>query len=261
MNDTVLLTTRDAVAYLTLNRPAQLNALNRDMMIGLRDTLGKIESAPDIRAVVVRGAGKAFMAGGDVAMFHANKDAVAGMFHELGGAFHDSIRILRRMPKPVLASVHGACAGGGLSVMLGCDIAVAADTAQFTLAYSRIGTSPDGGSTHFLPRIVGTRKALELAFLPDVFDAATALALGLVNWVVPADRLEAETDRIAARLAAGPTRAFAHTKRLMNESFDHPMDAQLDREVKAFADCASGHDFKEGVTAFVEKRKPEFDGT
>jgi 2-(1,2-epoxy-1,2-dihydrophenyl)acetyl-CoA isomerase len=260
MNNTVLLDKNGAIATVTLNRPAQLNALNDAMMFDLRDALSDVEGDTHIRAVILRGAGKAFMAGGDVAMFHAKKDEVADLFHELGGTFHESIKLLRLMPKPVIASVHGACAGGGLSVMLGCDIAIAADTAQFTLAYSRIGTSPDGGSTFFLPRIIGTRKTLELALLPDLFNAQSAKDLGIVNWVVPEADLEAETLKIAQRLSAGPTRAFANTKALVNSTFEKSMHAQLDAEVRAFADCASGHDFKEGVTAFVEKRKPEFKG-
>lgn len=259
-NDTVLLSIEGAIATVTLNRPAQLNALNDAMMYGLRDVLSRVERDANIRVVILNGAGKAFMAGGDVAMFHARKDEVSSQFHELGGVFHDSIKTLRRMGKPVLASVQGACAGGGLSVMLACDLAIAADTSQFTLAYARIGTSPDGGSTHFLPRIVGARKALELALLPDAFGAEKALELGLVNWVVAEKALGAETQKIAERLAQGPSRAFAHTKALINATFDRPMDAQLDAEVSAFADCASGHDFKEGVTAFVEKRKPGYRG-
>lgn len=261
MNDTVLLKKTGSIATVTLNRPAQMNALNDAMMLGLRDVLSEVAEDANIRVVVMRGAGKAFMAGGDVAMFHAKKEEVAALFHELGGVFHESIKLLRSMPKPVIACVHGPCAGGGLSVMLACDLAIAADTAQFTLAYSRIGTSPDGGSTVFLPRIVGTRKTLELALLPDVFSAQEAKALGIVNWVVPDDQLDVETAKLAARLAAGPTRAFAHTKALVNATFERPMAEQLDAEVRAFADCASGHDFKEGVTAFVEKRKPDFNGT
>jgi 2-(1,2-epoxy-1,2-dihydrophenyl)acetyl-CoA isomerase len=260
MNEPVLLSIDDAIATVTLNRPAQLNALNDAMMFGLRDTLARVEQDANIRVVILNGAGKAFMAGGDVAMFHARKDEVSSLFHELGGAFHESIKTLRCMGKPVIASVQGACAGGGLSVMLACDLAIAADTSQFTLAYARIGVSPDGGSTHFLPRIVGTRKALELALLTEAFGAAKALELGLVNSVVPEAHLATETRKLAERLAVGPSRAFAHTKALINASFDRPMDAQLDAEVKAFADCATGHDFKEGVTAFVEKRKPQFRG-
>ena len=131
---------------------------------------------------------------------------------------------------------------------------------MFTLAYSNLGASPDGGSSYFLPRILGTRKALELAFLPDRFDAATALSIGLVNWVVPAAELDARVASIAKRLASGPTLAFAKTKALMNQSHDMSIEAQLEAEVLSFAECARGPDLREGVMAFVEKRKPNFGG-
>ena len=261
MSDTVLLEKRHAIAIITFNRPERLNALNDDMMLALRDTLGTVERDAAIRVVVLRGAGNAFMAGGDVAMFHAKRNDLAELFRDTAGVFHESIHCMRRMPKPIIACVHGACAGGGLSLMLACDVAIAADSAQFTLAYARIGTSPDGGSTYFLPRMIGTRKTLELAMLPDVFDAKQAHTLGIINWVVTADQLAGETEKMAQRLATGPTRAFANTKKLVNATFEQPMAAQLDMEIAMFADCASGDDFKEGVTAFVEKRKAQFKGS
>jgi 2-(1,2-epoxy-1,2-dihydrophenyl)acetyl-CoA isomerase len=144
--------------------------------------------------------------------------------------------------------------------MAAADLAMAAADATFTLAYSRIGASPDGGATHFLPRLVGPRKALELMLLSDRIDAQAALSLGLVNRVVPAADLEAETGRLAQRLASGATRAYAETKRLVNEGFERSLADQLAAEVEAFARCAGTRDFAEGVTAFVEKRKPEFKG-
>ncbi len=261
MNDTVLLEKRHAIAVITLNRPERLNALNDDMMFALREALSDVEHDAATRAVIVRGAGNAFMAGGDVAMFHAKRNELAELFRDSATVFHDSIHCMRRMPKPIVACVHGACAGGGLSLMLACDVAIAADSAQFTLAYARIGASPDGGSTYFLPRIIGTRKTLELAMLPDAFDAEKAQALGIINWVVPAEQLPGETEKIAQRLATGPTHAFANTKKLVNATFEQPMAAQLDMEIALFADCASGQDFKEGIAAFVEKRKTQFKGS
>jgi 2-(1,2-epoxy-1,2-dihydrophenyl)acetyl-CoA isomerase len=163
------------------------------------------------------------------------------------------------MGKPVLASVHGAVAGAGFSLMCAADLAIAAADTRFTLAYSNIGASPDGGSTYFLPRLVGYKKAMQLALLPDRFDAETANRLGLVNWVVAEDKLIEETARIARRLADGPTGAYAEAKRLINQSLD-PLNAQMEEELQAFARCARGADLKEGVTAFVEKRKPIFKG-
>jgi 2-(1,2-epoxy-1,2-dihydrophenyl)acetyl-CoA isomerase len=260
MPATVLIERRENVAHLILNRPAKLNALNDEMVVDLAAATRELAADDAVRVVVLRGNGVAFMAGGDVSQFHERRDRLAGEFARMGQGFHESIHNLRNMPKPVLGCVHGAVAGGGLSVMLATDVTIAADNAQFTLAYAKIGTSPDGGSTWFLPRIVGMRKALELAFLPDVFDANAALALGLVNWVVPADELEQRTAALAERLASGPTAAFARTKKLMNSTWEQPMARQLDDELDSFAACAAGPDFKEGIAAFVEKRKPRFTG-
>ncbi|MGH8634756.1 MAG: enoyl-CoA hydratase-related protein, partial [Burkholderiales bacterium] len=212
------------------------------------------------RAVVLRGAGTAFLAGGDVAFFHAHLARMPDLVREGGAELHHAILALRRAPKPVLASVHGAVAGAGVSLMAAADLAIAAEGTKFTLAYSKLGTSPDGGATHFLPRLLGARRALELMLLSDAFDAQTALRLGLVNWVTSAERLGSDADAIARRLALGPTLAFGEVKRLVDEGHDRPLAAQLDAEVEAFARCAATRDFAEGVTAFVEKRKPNFKG-
>lgn len=260
MSDTILYSVADSVATITLNRPRVMNALEQTMILRLREVCETVERDAAVRAVVIRGAGAAFLAGGDVAFFHANLPRAAGIIRDLAGELHHAILALRRAPKPVLASVHGAVAGAGVSLMAAADLAIAAADATFTLAYSRIGASPDGGATHFLPRLVGTRKTLELMLLSDRIDAQAALSLGLVNRVVPAADLEAETGRLAQRLATGATSAYAETKRLVNEGFERSLADQLAAEVEAFARCAGTRDFAEGVTAFVEKRKPEFKG-
>ena len=153
-----------------------------------------------------------------------------------------------------------AVAGAGMSLLAAADLAIAADGTKFSMAYSAIGTSPDGGSTWFLPRLVGARRAMELLLLSEPFDVATALRYGLVNRVVPADELEAATAQLARRLAGGPARAHAEIKALVNRSFETPLPAQLDAEAAAFARCAATRDFNEGVTAFVGKRKAKFEG-
>jgi 2-(1,2-epoxy-1,2-dihydrophenyl)acetyl-CoA isomerase len=263
MTETVVLAaTRDAVSTLTLNRPRALNALDRDLTLGLRDAVFAAEQDPAVRCVVIRG-GEHFMAGGDLKWFDGliagrsaaeNRVQFEGFIHEV----HALILSLRRMPKPVLASVSGAAAGFGMSLMMACDLAIAADNAYFTLAYTLIGASPDGGSTFALPRLVGQKKAMEIALLGERFEAATAERLGLVNRVVPAASLEAETQKLAARLAAGPTAVYARTKALINRSFDHPLEVQLQQEAEAFAQSASEPDFKEGLSAFIQKRKPRW---
>lgn len=260
MSRVVLVSVADGVATLTLNRPQVLNAMDGEMMQQLRPAAEALEKDTTVRAVVVRGEGPAFMAGGDVSVFHKHLEELPELIVQWGTQMHIAFLALRRMGKPVLASVHGAVAGAGFSLMCAADLAIAAADTRFTLAYANIGASPDGGSTHFLPRLVGYKKAMELIMLPDRFDAETARSLGLVNWVVPADQLAEQTGRIARRLADGPTGAFAEAKRLVNQSFSTPMDKQMEEELLAFSRCARGADLKEGVSAFVEKRKALFTG-
>ncbi len=260
MTDTVLVERRGASAILTLNRPEKLNALDKALMADLDRATREVAEDEGLRAVMIRGAGRAFMAGGDVAYFHANLATLEREFDAIGQGFHASVKRLRTMGKPVLACVHGAVAGGGLSVMLACDLAIAARDVQLSLAYAHIGTSPDGGSSFSLPRIVGLRKALELAFLGERVGADDALRLGLVNWIVEPAELEARALDLLDRLAAGPTFALARTKALFNETWERPFDAQLDAELAAFKQCVGTADFAEGTGAFVGKRKPGFTG-
>lgn len=264
MSDAVLVTRSGAVATVTLNRPAALNALDDAMMDGMAEAFGTLEADPGVRAVIVTGAGEHFMAGGDIKFFHRGLDIppaerrrrVEQFVHRV----HPTVLTIRRMSAPVIASVRGAAAGFGMSLVMACDLALAADDAYFTLAYTLIGTTPDGSGTYHLPRIVGMKKAMALALLSERFDAKTALGLGLVNKVVPAAELEAATKALAERIAAGPTRAYGLTKRLLNRSLASTLEAQLQAECESFADCAASDDFAEGVRAFVEKRKPRFGG-
>ncbi|MCC7483365.1 MAG: enoyl-CoA hydratase/isomerase family protein [Burkholderiales bacterium] len=260
MSESILFDVAGGVATITFNRPRVLNALDAAMIRALRAACEAIERDATARAVLVRGAGPGFLAGGDVGCLRANIERAPAFVRELAGELHEALLALRRAAKPVVAGVHGAVAGAGLSVMAAADLAIAADDACFTLAYGAIGASPDGGATWTLPRIVGERRALELMLLGDAIDARAALALGLVNRVVAAAELGAECERVARRLARGPTRAFAETKRLVHEGAARTLEDQLHAEVNAFARCAATVDFAEGVSAFVEKRSPEFRG-
>ncbi len=264
MTDIVQTAIEGGVATVTMNRPEALNALNAEMNEALGEACARLELDDAVRVVVIRGAGGGFMAGGDLKWFYQNldKDAVTKRreFEGFVNNVHPLVVSLRRMPKPVIASVHGAVAGFGVSLMLACDLVVAADDGYFTRAYCNIGVSPDGGSTFALPRALGMKKAMEIALLGDRFDSQTALSLGLVNWVVPAAELAAETGKLAARLAKGPTRVYGRTKALLQASPQSTLESQLQREAESFAICASEADFTEGITAFVEKRKPEFKG-
>ncbi len=265
-NPTVDVQTADGVCTITLNRPERLNAIDRDLAAALVHVTAAAGDDETIRAVVVRGTGDHFMAGGDLAFFKTwldedtdrshQRDRFEGFVREA----HPSILALREMRKPVIAGVQGAVAGFGVSLMLACDLVVAAEDAVFTLAYSLIGTSPDGSSTHMLPRVVGLKRAFEMMLLADRFGAAEAHEWGMINGVVPAAELDGAVAELAARLAAGPTHAYGNTKALLNATFDRPLEEQLDAEAANFADCAVTEDFAEGITAFLEKRAARFTG-
>jgi 2-(1,2-epoxy-1,2-dihydrophenyl)acetyl-CoA isomerase len=253
-----------AVATLTMNRPEARNALSMEMRSRLTEVLHDIEQDDSIRCVVLTGAGDHFMAGGDV---KGMGDSIIKPPKEIRQEFllrihdlHTIMYAMRRMPKPIIASCRGAAAGAGVSMALACDLVIAADDAFFTLAYCKIGTSPDGSSSFHLPRAVGIKKAMEIALLGDRFDATTAKDMGMINFVVPSAELATETQNLAQRLAAGPTHVYGNTKALFYRSLESEFESQLQAEAEYFADCASRPDFREGVTAFIEKRAPRFTG-
>ncbi len=265
MEPTILVSQAGAIATLTFNRPQVFNAMNPELILAMREALAGLVAKEDVRALVIQGAGKAFLAGGDVGDFHRRLTqpgtGLAETIKHMGDALHDAIEAIRNAPFPVIAKIHGATAGAGFSLALACDFALASTNATFTSAYTRIGTSPDGGSTYFLPRLVGMKKALELIMLSDTLTAEAALAHGLVNRVVAPGALDHDTQQLAQRLANGPTRAYAQAKQLINRTFDRPIREHLDDEIARFAECAGTADFREGVTAFVEKRAAQFTGT
>ncbi len=264
MSGKVRIEMRDGVAHLTLNRPEALNALDPEMARALRVAAEAVGEDDAVRCVVLQGAGEHFMAGGDVGFFRRQIETAgseaAVIPREVFRDAHGAILALRRMPKPVIASVRGAAAGYGVSLVAACDLALAAEGSVFTLAYCHIGASPDGGATYFLPRTVGFKRTMELMLLGGRYDAHAALAMGLVNRVVPREDLERETAALAARLASGPSEAYARGKALVNASFRHTLEEQLDAEEEAFLACAATPDFAEGVRAFCEKRPARFRG-
>lgn len=254
----VVLSVVDAVAVVRLNRPSVLNAIDAPTAVALSDTFDAIASRADIRAIVLAGEGRAFCAGGDVGRFGTDDPEAA--IEAIITPLHNALRRLNDLPQPSIAAVQGAAAGAGFSLALACDFAIAADTAKFTLAYARIGASPDGSATYHLPRIVGLRKAKELALLAETIDAAEALQLDLVNRVVPAADLEDEAMRLARRLAAGPTAAYGRTRTLLAASLGNDLHTQLDAERASFKALTRTGDFREGVSAFLDKRPAQFRG-
>ena len=260
MSENILYAAADGIATITFNRTQVMNAFDPATIIEFGAVCERAEQDKQTRVVVLRGAGPAFLAGGDVASFKAHLATFSRDIVGLAGELHRGILALRRMPKPVIASVHGAVAGAGMSIMMAADLVIAAEGTQFSMAYSRIATSPDGGASWFLPRLVGYQKAMELLLLSEAFDAATLQTLGLINRVVPASELEAATQKLAQRLAAGPALAYAETKSLVNSSLNQSLAMHLDAEALAFSRCAAHADFAEGVTAFVEKRRAVFRG-
>ncbi len=266
MSDTVKLEVSDGIATLTLNRAHALNALSIEMIPALHEASQRLAADTAVQVVVVRGAGEHFMAGGDIKDFHGQlglrPDARRAMFHELiRQHINPTVAALRAMHQPVICAVRGACAGFGFSLMLGCDLVVAAEDAYFTTAYSLIALSPDGGGTYFLPRVVGAKKAAEMLLLAERFDARQALALGLVNRVVTGADLDGEIAALALRLKAGPRHAYGEIKRLLDAGAGATLAQQLEAEAAAFARCSATLDFDEGISAFIGKRKPRFSGS
>jgi 2-(1,2-epoxy-1,2-dihydrophenyl)acetyl-CoA isomerase len=262
MNDTVLLARHGPVATLTLNRPDALNVLDLAMIDALVAHTAALAADDSTRVVVLRGAGRHFMAGGDIRVFAeelARPPAERrSIFRNMVERLHAAIENLHRMPHPVVGRIHGAVAGFGLSLMNACDLVVASDDAYFASAYRQIALSPDGGGSWSLPRQVGMRKAMEILLLGERFGAAEALALGIVNRVVPVAELDAATDAVVQSLATGPVLALRKTKRLLRESMAHTLSEQLQAEALSFGECAGTADFNEGITAFLAKRSPQF---
>lgn len=253
----VELTQTGGIARIVLNRPLAMNALDAPALQAFHAICRKLAADTDVRVVVLSGAGRSFGVGGDLAAMRVDPPAVAAqLIHNL----HTGLLLLAAMNAPVIACLHGAVAGGSLSLALACDLAIAAEGTTFNLAYTRIGTSCDGSGSWHLPRIVGLRRAMEIALLSDSFDAAEALRLGIVNRVVPAAALEQETLALAQRLAAGPTLAYGKVKRLLRASLDNDLPTQLDAERDAFMASTQTQDFKEGLDAFFAKRPAAFKG-
>lgn len=259
----VTLTVADGLATIELNRPEALNAWNTELGGELNAAVRSVAADTNVRAVLVRGAGRAFSSGADLKAVTGGDKTPEGapdLHKVLTELYHPIILGLRQMPKPVVAAVNGPAVGIGLSLALACDLIVAAESAYFLLAFVNIGLVPDGGSSALVPARIGFSRAAELALLGERLDARTALAWGLINRVVPDAELAEQSELLARHLANGPTRSYAGSKQQLNARVFAGLEEQLVLEAQIQQEMASSHDFAEGVTAFLQKRAPLFRG-
>jgi len=250
--------TTDAVLTITLDRPDALNAFDRAMKGELLAALKAADRDRAVRVLIITGAGRAFSAGQDLK--ERQDPGAADLITELRTRYNPLILAMRRLEKPIIAAVNGVAAGAGCSLALACDLVIASEQARFIQAFSRVGLVPDSGSTWFLPRLMGYARAAEMTFLAEPMDAATAERLGLVNRVVPGDRLMDEARALAERLAGAAPLALALTKRALNRAMGADLASQLDYEAQLQAVAGASADHAEGVAAFVAKRPPAFTG-
>jgi 2-(1,2-epoxy-1,2-dihydrophenyl)acetyl-CoA isomerase len=256
----ILLTKDDGLATLTLNAPDRLNAVSRKMIAEIKACWEELAADMSVRAVLLTGAGRGFCAGADLADPDREASATADSGAALEKFFNPTIRAMRTIPKPIVSAVNGVAAGVGMSFALASDIAIAGKSASFLQAFARIGLLPDGGSTWFLPRLVGDQRARALAMLAPQITAQQAKEWGLIWDVVEDGELMKTATDLARRLADGPTMALARIKAALNQSSGNDLSAQLDVERDFQRELGRSDDFKEGVAAFLAKRKAEFKG-
>jgi 2-(1,2-epoxy-1,2-dihydrophenyl)acetyl-CoA isomerase len=256
----ILFEKRDGVARITINRPDEANPIDGPMLRTLFDIAIDCDEDPSVRAILLTGKGDFFCSGGDLKFFRENSDRVSQLLKEGTTYLHTAQALFARMDAPMVIAVNGIAAGGGASLAFSGDIVLAAQSASFTMAYTAAGLSPDGGSTHYLPRLIGLRRAQELFLTNRRFSAQEACDWGLVTRVVSDDKLMEEAEALVERFAKGPSQAFGAVKRLLAGTFDTPMETQLDQETRYIAANMSSPDGLEGIAAFVEKRTPKFTG-
>jgi 2-(1,2-epoxy-1,2-dihydrophenyl)acetyl-CoA isomerase len=251
----------DGLARITLARPDHANALDLTMMHELMDVAIACDENASVRAIVIDSEGRLFCAGGDLAEFARAGEGLARLLKEATVYLHAAISRLVRTRAPVIAAVQGHAAGAGFSLAMACDLVLAASSAKFTMAYTRAGLVPDGGSTYFLPRLIGRRRTLDLMLTNRTLSAAEAMEWGLVSRVIADDQLGAEALKLAREIAHGPTGAFGGVKRVVLRSESETLESQMEIEARAIADAARSADGQEGIRAFLAKRPAKFGGT
>ena len=259
--ETLDVSVADGAATVTLNRPEKLNAWNLQFGIDLRQAVEDLAADQSVRAVLITGAGRAFSSGADLSEpREEGADGMPDLRARLVDRYHPIITGIREMPKPVISAVNGPAVGIGCSLALAADLVLAAESSYFLLAFVNIGLVPDGGSTAFIPARIGLARAMEMMLLGERVQAPQAYEWGLVNRVVADDELRGEADALLARLAKGPTRAYANGKALLNRRMYADLHEQLDAEAEYQGEQGQSPDFIEGVLAFMQKREPNFTG-
>jgi 2-(1,2-epoxy-1,2-dihydrophenyl)acetyl-CoA isomerase len=260
----LLFDVKDGIATLTLNRPERLNALGDTLRDDLHDAILKSAENPEIRVMVITGAGRGFCSGGDVKTMSERDRAGQGSYtlrERVAPQRDQTLALMRDSPKPIIGAINGVAAGAGFNLALACDMRIASSAAKFSQAFVRRGLHPDWGGTYFLPRIVGVAKACELIFTGDIIDANEAHRLGIVNSVVEPDALMTRTYELAARIAAGPPIAIRLARRGIYRNSEADLKSALEYETLSQSICRETEDAKEGIKAFVEKRAPVFRGS
>ena len=260
MYETILFEKTGGVANVALNRPKKLNAFDGTMHEELYAALDEAANDDETRCVVLRGEGRGFSAGADLAQIIEGAEGDPDLGEYLRATYSRLVKRMVSMEKPIVASLHGPVYGAGVGISLACDLRVVAESAKFSVAFIKIGLMPDAGVSFFLPRVVGLGRALEMSMTGDPVEAEEALRIGLVNRVVPDEELMEETNALAHRLASMPTAALGKTKLALYASFEGDLDAVLEREAEGQTYCGYTADHKEGVEAFFEKREARFTG-
>lgn len=257
-NNAVKLTIQNHVGIVTLNRPEAGNSIDLQMAKELMDIAIFCSESEEIRAVVITGAGNKFSVGGDLKSFAEEGEEISAHLKSVTAYLHQAISYFARMNKPFIGAINGVAAGAGMSLACACDLAYASENSKFVMAYNRIGLTPDGSGSYFLPRIVGIRRALELMYTNRILSAKEANEWGIVNWVVSEDKLLETVVELAESLANGPMNAFGATKKLFLNSLQETLESQMSNESLLLAERASSQEGKEGISAFLEKREANF---
>jgi 2-(1,2-epoxy-1,2-dihydrophenyl)acetyl-CoA isomerase len=255
---TIVFELRDSVAHLTLNRPDAANSLNLEMSEEQYNAMLRCDEDAAVRAVLIAGSGKMFCAGGDLKTFAARKDDLPKHLKLLTHYIHGAVSLMARMDAPVISAVNGTVAGGGLGLVFGADLVIAAESARFAMAYTRAALSPDASTSFFLPRLVGLRRALDLTLTNRVLSAREALEWGIVSRMVPDAELPTAALALAREMADGPTAALGAAKHLLRESFSDTLETHLQAEARTIADRSRTAEAREGIAAFLEKRAPRY---